>query len=339
MTQINPILIQQLTEKQLEEIPESPTISWLPGKYARWINKHKGKFPYVENYFMITCKSCNRKGKYDVGRITVNIDNPNKTTDRTQTTGYFRCKHCNDAGNWEMPVDFQLATMTGLLVNATGEGDERSSIGKSLLYDGSWHKYCSDAEDYLLNKIKDEPHQSFIWNRLGNLYQSGGRPELAAAAFEHSIGIDVQQAESHYSLGNMFLEILEDDTSASQKAADHFKQLLFSANSYEKMPFIELREIVAHGLRSIMFLEEITNGEIMMLPSEEAFKEADKQEILNSILVELENRFIPNDIETFYPMAEIYMGSLSKRIPKNLRTWNKPNMTKKKKKRHKKKRK
>ncbi|MBN6205685.1 hypothetical protein JYK21_04400 [Ralstonia pickettii] len=61
---------------------------------------------------MITCKSCGRKGKYDVGLMVINTDlekdNKEESNKKIQTTGYFRCKHCNDAGNWEMSADFYI---------------------------------------------------------------------------------------------------------------------------------------------------------------------------------------------------------------------------------------
>ena|SRR5690625_1293906 len=74
--QINPILIQQLTGKAITEIPESPTLSWIPGNYASLINRHKDKIErrFGENSFMIKCKSCGRKGKYDVGLMNINTD-------------------------------------------------------------------------------------------------------------------------------------------------------------------------------------------------------------------------------------------------------------------------
>src|SRR5690625_3429675 len=120
--QINPLLIHLMTKQPLNEISSSPTISALPGKYGRLINRQKNTIEKVltENFYMITCKSCGRKGKYNVGMLFFEPERvkDGKTDDVVQTTGYFRCKHCNDAGNWEMPVQFKLFTMVRLMEQA-----------------------------------------------------------------------------------------------------------------------------------------------------------------------------------------------------------------------------
>lgn len=71
--QINPKLVELLTHKERTAIPDSPTTSWLPGKYVMMIYKSKDQVNrnFPENHFMLTCKSCGRKGKYNVGIMLI----------------------------------------------------------------------------------------------------------------------------------------------------------------------------------------------------------------------------------------------------------------------------
>lgn len=94
------------------------------------------------------------------------------------------------------------------------------SIGKTALHDGTSFQWVTDAEEHLLDLLADpDPKQAgFLWNRLGNLYIQGKRPELAAAAFEKSLQADPAQAESHFSLGLLLDQIRE-----NEKAAYHYK--------------------------------------------------------------------------------------------------------------------
>lgn len=333
--QINPILIQQLTGKDIMDIPESPTVSWLPGSYAGLVNKHKEKVErhFGENSFMIKCKSCERKGKYNVGMMVINTDIED-VEKSVQTTGYFRCKHCNDAGNWEMPSQFIIASTAGLLANRLSETENSFMVGKSLLYDGSWHQFCSDSELHLLNQLKKDPNNSFVWNRLGNSYSKGNRPELAAAVFEHSTVIDHGQIESHYSLGGYFLQIGD-----FEKSAYHFKQMLIGASDYHPINVEKLRGLMAHGLTDLFFIYQHSNGEIKFLPTKEELVAAGKMKDSENIDFYTEVNITPGDPESFYPIAERYMGSNRKKLPTKLRTMKDPKPSKQGKRKHKKRKK
>ena len=334
--QINPLLIQLLTGKEFTDIPNSPTRSWLPGKYARLINRKKEfiKRIYRENLYMITCKSCSRKGKYDVGLMLINNDKSEveKPGSLIQTTGYFRCKHCNEAGNWEVPSEFLMAPVLGLIEQSIDSPklEKKCTVGKSLLFDGSWHLYSSDGEMHLLQLLKEEPGNSFIWNRLGNLYDKGNRPELAAAVYEHSIEIDHGQIESHFSLGGYFFQIKE-----FEKTAYHFKQMLLGASEYDLLSAEKLRELLAYCLVDLFYIYENSNGEIPFLPTKEELEVAGKINKMKGNQVELELELIPDDPKSFYPFAEMYMGVQSKKLPKRLRTLEVSKPTNKKKKKRK----
>ncbi|GAA4072386.1 hypothetical protein [Amphibacillus indicireducens] len=341
MAQINPRLIQAITEQPTEDIPESPTVAKLPGTYAKLINRNKDKIKSrcPDNFFMVKCKSCERKGKYNVGLILVNIDQksrPEETepNEMAQTTGYFRCKHCNDAGNWEMPIDFNMAILAGMVMHDSPIEDKRCELGTHRLFDGSWHLYCSDAEEHLLDLLTEEPDNAYLWTRLANLYFTGNRPELTACVLEHALSIDRYQTEARYTLGSFFHQIGE-----LELAAEHYKYMLLSANKYQKMDVIDFRHFLADGLNDLFLIHLRSNQEIPFLPSIESMEQAGLNLGNDRKIVELDFELFPDELESFYPLAEMYMGSLRNRIPKRQRRLTISINQKGKKKRHKKRRK
>jgi hypothetical protein len=314
-SQINPLLINLLKHENLK-VDDSPTVSMLPGKYAQLIIKNrKSVTPLIEeNYHMLTCKSCGRKGKYDVGLLVMNVEEeeaPTGASRHIQMTGYFRCKHCNAAGDWELPSSIYLQSIVGVLPIGSSK---KSSVGKSLLFDGSWHLYTTDAEAYLLRKLEENPHDAFVWNRLGNLYNKGNRPELAASVFEHSISVDPSQVESHFTLGDLLRQI-----DRLPEAGFHFRQMLIHAESYKKLPALKLRNMLANGIGHLFLIHEQTNGDIPFTPSiEEGLGSRLRETLMTFLEVPLE--IDPDDVESFFPLAEIYMGNRAKEIPSYNRT-------------------
>lgn len=335
--QINPLFIKMLTG---EDAGEFPPRSSLPGDYVNTIFKNKKQLAPIhdENQHMLTCKSCGRKGRYDVGTLTINTEGfkgkPDSQKD-IQMTGYFRCKHCNDAGNWELPNTLLLSvTAQALLLLGGSEPHRNITFGKNQLFDGTSHQYPTDAEEHLLQILNENPDDAYIWNRLGNLYQKGNRSELAVCAFEHSVRLDRKQVESHYTLGDMLAQIEE-----LPNAGYHFRQMLLHARDYKKLPAEKLREMLAIGLRTLFLIYDHTDGKVSFLPTPEEIEASGQQETLSGNIVDMEMDIFPDDIETFYPLAEMFMGPRSKEIPLRERTFNVPKVTNASVKRKKKKRK
>ncbi len=334
--QINPQLIQQLTGTEMAEIPEWPSKTLLTGNYAEIIDRDKDKMKghFGENKFTLTCKDCGKKGKYDVGLMCVNADAENPEEDPeniVQTTGYFRCQHCNKAGNWKMPASFLMKSITGMVAAQAPFSNNKCEIGKILLYDGSWLLFASDAEDYLLEKLRENPGDAFIWNRLGNLYDKGGRPELAACAFEHSLTVDPEQIESHYTLGGYFFEM-----EAYEKAAYHYKEMLVCAGGYDKISAEDLRNMLSSGLQDLFKMNQQTNGEITLIPTRDEMEARGKLPAFNgSRNMKMNLEIYSDDQRSFYPVAESFMGKRNKEIPKRLRALKTASPVKKKRKRHK----
>ncbi|WP_063891887.1 tetratricopeptide repeat protein [Paenibacillus sp. Soil787] len=332
---INPLLISTLTGQPLSSIPEKPTASLMPGFLTKLIVKHKKKIgPHFEsNKQILICGYCGSKGHYDLGFVAFNLDRWQKDEkdsagkqtkrnmiDYVQTTGYFRCKQCNGAGNWGFkdPL-FGLGFLTELLVGAK-EDQSRYSVGQIALYDGSTPRWATDAEENFLAKLRENGQDGFLWNRLGNLYLKGGRPELAAAAYEKSIQVDPSQVESHYSLGGLLFQIGE-----LEKSAYHGRMMLVYARLYSKMSVLDLREILAAGLQNLHYIHMESDRKIAFMPTMEEFELIDTNqetaagaEASTISLADLE--IFPDERKSFYPLAEMYMWLRKDEIPASERT-------------------
>jgi tetratricopeptide (TPR) repeat protein len=235
---INPLLISIVANKDLSEIPPSPTPSKLPGVYAKQVCKNLSSMRKVlpERKQKLTCAACGRNGQYNLGLMAFDLEKylsfskGNKKSDdwtsSIQFSGYFRCHYCNSV-DWQFPDQtkamLQMAVMGHVLALKAEIKDKEIVVGKFATFDGETFSWATEAEEHLLRKLSKEPDNAWIWDRLGNIYIRGGRPDLAVVAFEESIRHDPCQMESHYSLGKILLE-----AGAKDVAALHLRRMLLS---------------------------------------------------------------------------------------------------------------
>lgn len=117
---------------------------------------------------------------------------------------------------------------------------------------------------YFQERLKAEPDNSLLWNKLGNLYEQGGRPELAAAVFEHLVSVDAAQVESHHSLATLLHAVGE-----WELAAKHFRLALVCARLYNKVDALKLRTFLAVGLCKLFDIYQATKQKVPFLPTED----------------------------------------------------------------------
>lgn len=317
--QINPLLVSVLTSKTLDEVPTTPQLADLPGNFVQLVAKNNKMidYPFESNIVPLVCENCRKKAKYDLGLLTINTNNYLDNKELSfQSTGYFRCKNCNSAGKWETTLDLKRLFFTTLLTINTSENQKRFSFGENRLYDGSAHKYASDAEEYFLKKVMGSPEDSFLWNRLGNSYYKGGRADLATCAFEHSVHINPLQTESYYSLGAILMNIGE-----SSAAANQFYKMLVSSSQYTKMPAEDLRDLLSNGLRELLNLNISSSGNsnISLVPPKTIYEELkiNFDESIQETYISLELELTSDELDSFYPLAEIFMGQRSNEMSDN----------------------
>jgi tetratricopeptide (TPR) repeat protein len=324
--QINPRLIAALTGKPSNAIKPKPTKSMLPGKYTKQVaaNMNKIEPRNHSNEQYLICKHCGKKGKYDLGmvlldsqsyldneKVTGEYNNRDAIMDHIQATGYFRCKHCNGASHWNTGSPMLVFSILGGCMNDRHDGV--FSTGKLQLYDGTFPRWCTDGEDHLLDQIFQNPEDSYIWDRLGNLYHSGGRPELAAAAYEKSLDIDQFHIESLFSLADFLMQLEE-----WEAASYHYRKLFLHARNYDRIDAEKLRELLAEAMSNAMTIHLESDQQIPFLPSKEESEQifgnqADNDNPHRLKLLDFE--LSTEDTRSFYGLAEAYMGTRAKELP------------------------
>lgn len=255
---------------------------------------------------MLSCPSCGRKGKYDIGALVVNPADPDLFA-TMQCTGYFRCKHCNAAGDWDMPpwISMRIIGSALMLGSAAERTDDRVIFGSAPLYDGYKGRFATDSEEHLLQQLRQSPEDGWLWDRLGNLYYRSGRPDLAIVAFEEAVRRDGEQFESHFSLG-MLLSVLDHQ----EESAHHLHLALATARSYSRLDPLKLREFVADALRQLVGLHDRTGGKVSVMPMPEEYGAEQFTSLPGSDdPASLQTRGLnTDDISTFYPIAEAFVG-------------------------------
>ena len=211
----------------------------------------------------LKCGKCGHTADYQLTKIIISpaaakAKNP---TESISFGDYFRCRQCQSAWPWEFTGDAHL-TLTGLLANSlAGNKDERIIFGIPQLFDGTPFLSAAQAEEHLLGLLEREPENSFVWDRLGNVYEQAGMTEKAKQAFVKALEVDPKNIESHYSLGYQFF-----DEGRLQEAAQYFHQVITFAREYQHLPEKRLRETVYDTLGVLVNLAVSTNGEIPVLP-------------------------------------------------------------------------
>ncbi|MFC7062346.1 tetratricopeptide repeat protein [Halobacillus seohaensis] len=310
--QINPRFIQMLTGRKKEDVKENPSIVDLKSDHTKVIVENRESLrPESLNSFKLKCGHCNQNGIYEVGKVAINVmDKKKPTHEDFQLNGYFRCKHCNAAGDWELPTDLMMLGITAMITPE--KMADRCFVGKNAMFDGSSHRFATDGEEHLLDLLEQNPKDAFLWNRLGNLFQTCGRPELAAASFEKSISYQPDQLESQYSLGFLF-----EDVGEFEKAADHYEKVLIAAESYKEFDAPKLRDMLASTLNLLFCIHLKTDETIPFLSEYVRDRISEVVQFKFTRVLDWNPVLDPADYTTFYPLAEAFMGEQSKQIPKS----------------------
>ncbi|WAH36801.1 hypothetical protein [Alicyclobacillus dauci] len=330
---INPRLFEALDGNMPTDKPfPSVRLSDLPSEYATLVHRKRDQVPkdYRDNQHWLTCQECGKRGKYDLGLIAVHpeqyqkrngpsfnaaneeaLDNwESNVVEHIQCTGYFRCKHCNAAGNWAFPKDFMMFLLASMLRTNYEESFEESivQLGHFQTFDGSEPKWATDAEEHLLDLIHETPNDAFLWNRLGNVYNRGGVPELAVVAFEESLRCDAGQVESHVLLANILYHLDEFDA-----CIHHSHLALVHARYYKKLNAQALHDMLCVLLRNLLDVTMVTGNTDLFLPpmelAQSVAEEHGKHASSSERVLDIRSfDFYLDDIQSFSGLANIYLG-------------------------------
>ncbi len=308
---INPLLISIAIAQQLELVPSRPTHAMLPGKYPKVVFKHfqtvNSEFP--ENISRLTCKQCNKSADYDLGTLVLAVNaGEQPVMEKFQALGYFRCKHCNSAGEWELTARMRTMLAGKMAAaaarNAANQSASEVIFGEALIDNGFAPRWGSEAEEYFLQKLASTPDDAYLWNRLGNAYYRGKRPELAVVAHEQALLKDRGQVESLFSLGQILY-----DCNELEAAAAHLRQAIAFSHQYGQLSAYTLRELIVGALTTLLAIYNRSNNTIDMLPkpNELAMARFAKSEIAATAKLDFEIDTARK--ETLYPLAEVYLGT------------------------------
>ncbi len=227
----------------------------------------------------LKCGKCGHIGKYSAAPIYVDPQKSDKADDvseRVYYGGYFRCAKCGSGWPWEVTPD-ALAAITLLMMQKVGdpEGVVALEFARPQLFDGSIGYSAAYAEDYLKAVLDKDPENSFIWDRLGNIYHRCGLEAEAEQAFRKALEINPTELRSHFSLGDMLF-----DRARYEESAGHLHQVLQLAREDREVPQNEKRDLVRAAIESLLDINTKTEGRIDVLPATDAVKSKSIKEVV-----------------------------------------------------------
>lgn len=251
---LSPRLLSVVTQVPLERLPTRLTPSMFPGQQGRVVMRHRQVFKSAQPLVRLVCQVCGRRADYPLYPIAFQrefLENGSSLSDdRIQVMAYIRCKGCNAADQLEFPDGTMPLLLRARLIGAArlpvDSDPENSPITYGIfeMFDGTRPATAKDAEDHLLDLIEaGSGDAAFLWDRLGNIYERGGRQDLAAVAFEQAIRIDPRQLESLYSLGLVLVEV-----GAVREGAHLLRRAFACAAGYRRLRPETRRWIVVEAL-------------------------------------------------------------------------------------------
>lgn len=307
-------------------------LSALPSSYAEavFIGLEYIGSDIPENKHVLTCEACGQRGEYDLGKVILHpepfhlISNPPAgvvdevknlaqsvldVDGHFQVTGYFRCKHCG-GGEWSFGDEFKIFLMAAILESSmTGFGDASVvQFARNQLFDGYEPKSATDSEEHLLELIEQKPEDAFLWNRLGNVYRSGGAHELSVVAFEQSLRYDTAQVESHGSIATILQQI------GALKASIHHAHLaLAHARFYKKLNPPRLHQMICALLSNVLDASMALDDTDMFLPPRELMEavavQHGKPVRRSGGREEYSYDLVSGAPDSFADLADVYVGS------------------------------
>ena len=166
------------------------------------------EFALLEREVELVCHECGKKGKYGVGRIFLDPEivggrgqEEPRISEAVAFTGYFHCRHCGAGGPWDLPASTMMLLMALMLEAQQAPHQARIHLARLQLFDGTVCPTATAGEAHLRQLIDANPDDNYLWSRLGNLYDSAERKDLAFAAYSRAVELNCRDVESQYTLG------------------------------------------------------------------------------------------------------------------------------------------
>ena len=222
----------------------------------------------------LTCKSCGHEGWYHVGLIAVDREKVEAAEWRYDDLRaspfgfirYFRCESCDAAGPWSISgksqVKLQMFSLAGIL-----SGDRRKAVVmKMALFDGTEISTSAEGVDLLRRRIEADPDNPFLYDRLGNLFRTGGRVDLALDSFQEALRLDQDFILSLHSAGALLLA-----RGNLEEAAKHLHRFIVSIRDERNTGRVstpELRALTRDVLENLLAIHSRSREVIPVFPDE-----------------------------------------------------------------------
>lgn len=168
-------------------------------------NGQVDQLPRVSQELTLICQQCGGRAAYDVGSIFYDVEGEGEETkDHWAFTNYFRCVKCGSGGPWELASKFALLARMAQV--ALGVKKEGFYFGALVLFDGTSYQTPAMAEEYLLELLRKEPSNAFLYTRLGNLFRGAGQREKCVESYRKAVALDPGDIEARYHLFNFAAE-------------------------------------------------------------------------------------------------------------------------------------
>lgn len=163
--------------------------------------KTAADMPRVRQSLALVCAACGSKQTYDVG--TVIMKEEATGNERFQFTNYFRCRHCDSPGPFEVADHLKIIAEI-----PRGKLRKHPKVlqGRMELFDGAMHQTVAMSEEYLKRLIAKDPNNAFLHTRMGNLLRGSGQKSGALESYKRAVELDPREIEALSSLKELLIE-------------------------------------------------------------------------------------------------------------------------------------
>jgi hypothetical protein len=250
------------------ESRENPTASEQAPRHLRVREIPADRDPPVS--LELKCKRCGLVATHVVGTVALDPPTPSDSPSladfesRLAFTGIVRCAGCDAVGPWGLtPVS--LATVLTLVKgHQGGRKGVRFLFGRLRLFDGTFVRSGAEGVRHIQECIRREPDCAFLWDRLGNQFDSAERPPEALAAWRNALGIDPDFVPSLFSVGRILME-----QGNHAGAIEPWHRFLRHVRKCDRLDIDTKRKFTRTVLENLFEVHEASGGALPWLPEPE----------------------------------------------------------------------
>jgi len=218
----------------------------------------------------LKCKHCGLIATHVVGTVALDPPTPSDSPSladfesRLAFTGIVLCAGCDAVGPWGLTPD-SLATVLALIKGHQGGREGiRFLFGRLRLFDGTFVRSGAEGVRHIQECIRREPDCAFLWDRLGNQFDSAECPPEALAAWRRALGIDPDFVPSLFSVGRILM-----DQGNHAGAVEAWHRFLQFVRKCDRLDIDTKRKFTRTVLENLIEIHEASCGALPWLPEPE----------------------------------------------------------------------